>query len=410
MSILDTITDKTYWEAFLSDKQQLQHLSRQEEQEIITFINNKRYLHYDGLIKSAMFPSTLPRKLTINKTGTRKKRIVYSFEKEDNIILKFIAHQLYVYNDVLSPNCYAFRRFYGIRNAMVHFKNNTSFSKKYCYKADIHNYFNSIDIDELLSSLSFLKERDEALYNLFFHILKEDRVTVNGKVCIDHHGAMAGTPISPFFANIYLKKVDDYFAEKQIPYFRYSDDILFFADTKEELESYIAIFEEHLLKLKLQINPDKVAITSPGEPWSFLGFTYYNGAIDLSDVTKRKIKAKIKRKANALRLWQMRKNLSPDKAAIGFINAMNRKFYGSGGEDEFTWNRWFFPHLTVSTGLHEIDLYMQEYIRYTITGRHYKGNYRISYDELKAWGYKSLVNEYFKESQNISPYDTFHKR
>ena len=410
MSILDTITDKTYWDEFLSDKQQLQHLTRQEEQEIITFINDKRYLHYDLLIKSRQFPTTLPRKLTINKTGTRKKRIVYSFFKEDNIILKFIAHQLYVYNDVLSPNCYAFRRFYGIRNAMVQFKNNASFSKKYCYKADIHNYFNSIDIDELLCSLSFLKERDEALYGLFAYILKEECVIEQGNVRKDAHGAMAGTPVSPFFANIYLKQVDEYFTVKQIPYFRYSDDILFFADTKAELDHYIAQFEEQLQKLKLQINPTKVAITSPGDPWSFLGFTYNNGTIDLSDVTKQKIKAKIKRKANALRRWQKRKNLSPDKAAIGFINAMNRKFYGSGGEDEFTWNRWFFPHLTVSTGLHEIDLYMQEYIRYTITGRHYKGNYRITYDELKAWGYKSLVNEYFKETQHVSPYDTFHKK
>ena len=41
------------------------------------------------------------------------------------------------------------------------------------------------------------------------------------------------------------------------------------------------------------------------------------------------------------------------------------------------------------------DEYMQEYIRYVITGRHYKGNYRITYRQLKAWGYRSLVHEYY---------------
>ena len=64
---------------------------------------------------------------------------------------------------------------------------------------------------------------------------------------------------------------------------------------------------------------------------------------------------------------------------------------------DFTWSRWFFPNLTVDTGLRTIDAYLQEYIRYTVTGRHYKGNYRIRYDTLKKWGYRSLVHEYYKD-------------
>ncbi len=63
--------------------------------------------------------------------------------------------------------------------------------------------------------------------------------------------------------------------------------------------------------------------------------------------------------------------------------------------DEFTWQRWFFPNLTTDKGLKEIDAYMQQYIRYTVTGRHYKGNYRIRYETLKEWGYRSLVHEYY---------------
>ena len=89
--------------------------------------------------------------------------------------------------------------------------------------------------------------------------------------------------------------------------------------------------------------------------------------------------------------------LTSDKAAIGFIRAMNRKFYGCEKEDDFTWSRWFFGNLNTDKGLKEIDAYMQEYIRYTVTGRHYKGNYRIKYDKLKQWGYKSLVHEYYKQ-------------
>ena len=42
----------------------------------------------------------------------------------------------------------------------------------------------------------------------------------------------------------------------------------------------------------------------------------------------------------------------------------------------------------------ELDEYMQQYVRWCVSGRHYKGNYRISYEDMKNWGYKSLVHEY----------------
>ena len=84
---------------------------------------------------------------------------------------------------------------------------------------------------------------------------------------------------------------------------------------------------------------------------------------------------------------------------------MNCKFYGGNNnedaQEDFTWCRWFFPNIMVDTSLMEIDKYMQEYIRYIITGRHYKGNYRITYEQMKEWGYRSLVHEYYAKDRKI---------
>lgn len=267
---------------------------------------------------------------------------------------------------------------------------------KYCFKADISNYFNSIPTERLLERLTFVKERDPDLYRIFAAILKEKRVWENGELIVDEHGAMAGTPLAPFFANVYLAGMDRCYEEKQIPYFRYSDDILIFADTEGKLARCRTEFYQRIEEEQLAVNESKVSVRSPGESLEFLGFSFENGKVELSENTKRKIKGKIKRKAEALRRWQRKKKLSPDKAAIGFIRAMNLKFYGEEEEDDFTWNRWFFPNLTETAGLKEIDDYMQEYIRYSVTGRHYKGNYRIRYEQMKNWGYRSLVHEYYK--------------
>lgn len=394
-TMLQKAASEESWREFLTYKLEKQHLSGAKEKEIREFIETKAYLPLCVAWEQEEYPSRLPEKKIINKEGSQKKRVVYSFEGKEGIFLKFIAFQLFCYDDFFADNCYAFRRNYSVRDAVCRLRRVPDLQNLYCLKVDISNYFNSIDVEILLSKLSFIRDTDLPLYQLFERILREERVYENGNLICEKHGAMAGTPLSPFFANVYLTEVDKSFAEEGVLYFRYSDDILLFAPGMEELTERKERLYEMIGKLGLSVNPDKVQICVPGEPWEFLGFTYRNGEIDLSENTIRKIKAKMKRKANALRRWQRKKGLDGEKAAIGFIRAMNRKFYGKESADEFTWSRWFFPNLTVDTGLRVVDAYMQQSIRYAATGRHSKGNYRIRYETLKKWGYRNLVHEYY---------------
>lgn len=395
-SILSAIRNRESWEEFLAYKIERQHLDKQEQDAIEQYIASEKYLDACEAIKDGTFPKECATKKFINKSGTKKKRVVYSFSQDTNITLKFIAHYLYVYDERLQKNCYAFRKNQGAKQALSRLTGSRRYEKMYCYKVDIKDYFNSIDVELLLEKLRFVKEDDSFLYGVFERILRQKEVFFGGHMLVEEHGAMAGIPIAPFFANIYLQSVDKLFADKQIDYFRYSDDILIFANTMDELESYQTLLTEELKAHRLAVNPSKISIKKPGEVIEFLGFSYQKGRLDLSENTRRKIKGKIKRKAEALRRWQRKKNLAPEKAAIGFINAMNKKFYGYKDEDEFTWERWFFPNLTVTEGLREIDHYMQQYIRYCVTGRHYKGNYRITYEKMKEWGYKNLVHSYYE--------------
>ena len=71
-----------------------------------------------------------------------------------------------------------------------------------------------------------------------------------------------------------------------------------------------------------------------------------------------------------------------------------------------TWARWFFPLLTTSTGLQELDEYLRQCMRYTACGHHAKSNYRITYAELKRLGLRSLVNEYYKYQESLREGDS----
>ena len=390
--------------AFLAYRESGRHTDEKELAAIAAYIAGKKYLSAAELIRQGNFPDKPAEKLIISKEGTEKKRVVYTYSDDINITLKFIAYKLYLYDDLFCENCYAFRKNYGAADAVRRIRSDRTFSSLYCLKVDIQNYFNSIDVNILLEKLEVIRKRDTFLYGIFEKILCDRYCLFRGQLLEEKRGAMAGIPVSPFFANLYLASVDSYFQAQNIPYFRYSDDILLFAPDADTLKQYQKELYFKIGELGLAVNHSKESISAPGEPWEFLGFSYHNGVIDLSENTIRKMKHKIRRKAHALRRWQQKKGLPADKAAIGFIRSINRKLYGKDNPvsgSDFTWSRWFFPNITSVKGLKCIDDYLKEYIRYTVTGRHYKGNYRISYEQLKAWGYRNLINEYYRHRTGL---------
>lgn len=410
-NIVELAAARESWLAFLNEKREKQHLSRREEEQIRDFIERQGYVPLCEACREGVFPHSLPVKHTINKEGSGKKRVVYTFPGDEGIFLKFIAHGLNMYEERFSDSCYAFRRQVGAREATLRLRQDRRVENSWCLKVDISNYFNSIDVARLLPKLAFLQEKNPEVHRLLMQVLQEERVLEEGQQLRESHGAMAGTPISPFLANLYLAEVDRFFEEEGVLYLRYSDDILLFAGSREELLRRQEQLYGQLAALGLSVNPDKERVTESGETFEFLGVAHCQREVDLSANTMRKIKAKIRRKSEALRRWQRRKGLEPDKAAVGLIHAMNEKFYGygnpagrfRGGEesmaDAFTWSRWFFPLLTTDRGLKEVDAYLREYIRYAVTGRHNKGNYRISYEQLRQWGYMSLVHEYYRHKK-----------
>ena len=394
-SIIKQLTQQDVWEEFLAYRLLKGRFTWHEFYEADRYVEREEYLPLAQKIVQGE-GLDIPHKKIINKMGTGKKRVVYSFAPDEMTILKLLAFKLYDYDRWFSPNCYAFRRGVKASDAVFDIIHAIGDQKMWAYKLDIHNYFNSIPIDILLPMLKEMMADDEPLYHFFERILTDDRVIYNGKTIQEKHGVMAGTPTSPFLANVYLKAVDKHFHDAHVTYARYSDDIIIFApdlDTLEEHKNQMASF---LRQYQLVINPDKERIYSPNEAYEFLGFKCHGRNIDISEATIKKTKGKIKRAAKALMRWSSKKNIEPEKAMKGLINHFNRVFYEDGDTEMLTWSRWFFPVINQTNGLKEIDHYLQQNIRFLSTGKHNKTNYKTVYTQLKRLGYKSLVNEYYK--------------
>ena len=397
VSIISQLTLQETWEEFLAYRLMKGRFNWHEFDEADAFVERKGYLPLANKIAEGEGLG-LPTKKLVNKMGSGKKRVVYSFAPDEMLVLKLIAFLLYKYDDQFAPNCYAFRR--GLKASDAVFKINKAIHGKpmWAYKLDIHDYFNSIDIDILLPMLAEMLADDLLLYHFFEKLLTTNLSISNGQIIEEKHGVMAGTPTAPFLADVYLKEVDRYYYNKGVVYARYSDDIIMFAPDYDTLQQYKDQMCHFLAQYHLEVNPDKEKIYSPDEAYEFLGFKCHGNDIDISEATKKKMKGKISRKARSLLRWSHKNHIEPEKAMKGLINYFNRKFFESDDPETLTWSRWFFPVINRTEGLKEIDHYLQQNIRFLGTGKHNKTNYRVDYEQLKALEYRSLVNEYYKSS------------
>ncbi len=385
------------WTEFLEYKTAKKLLSSGEEQFLRSFIENKRYVRIAESVASDRFTFSIPEKKALNKMGSSKKRVVYCFPDEENMLLKMLSYMLYRYDANIPDNCYSFRRNTGARKAFTRLAEEPGIQELYGFKADISNYFNSIDITLLMPILQETIRDDETLLRLLSNLLMDDRAMWQGKVIKECKGVMAGTPTSPFFANLYLKEMDEYFADRNVLYARYSDDILIFG-REDEIQAHIAAYHAFLRKYRLTSNPTKEQRFAPGDKWNFLGFEYDNGIIDISEVSVLKLKDKIRRAAKSLRRWMLKNNASPERALRAFNRKFNRKFYMVDTGRELCWCRWYFPIINTSRSLHAIDRYMQDWQRYIVTGKHNKANYKKApYSMLADNGYRPLVSAYYKD-------------
>ena len=248
-----------------------------------------------------------------------------------------------------------------------------------------------LDLKDLLAD-------DPPLYAFFERMLTDDRALVDGTIVHEPHGVMAGTPTSPFLADVYLMEVDRHFDEAGVVYARYSDDIILFAPDRESLEAQKAVLLAYLKEYRLEVNPEKEKIYAPEEPFEFLGFRCQGETIDIAAAVRCKMKGKIRRAARALARWRDAKGIGAEQAMKALNRQFNAKLFEGDDPDSLSWSRWFFPVINRTEGLQEIDHYLQQSIRYLASGRHTKANYRVRYADLKALGYRSLVHEFYRSS------------
>ena len=418
MSLLSKLSSESSWEDFLKYKQD--RTAQQSRLERV--IGEKSYIPVSKAIAEGK-PFPLPRRAVISKLSSQKKRIVYIYPESENTVLKLLTYLLLrKYDGLFSDGLYSFRPKVTAKDAVRRLRRIPGIERMWSYKVDISNYFNSVPVERFLPILEDALADDPELCVFLSGLLLEPRVlewagkaqdldeedpgeTVpeNYRIVVEQKGIMAGTPLSAFYANLYLKDMDRYFEDAGVLYARYSDDIIVFADSEAEVRMRAEEIKRFLAEKGLGVNPKKEELRAPEEGWTFLGLSQNNGVTDIAPATIIKLKGKMRRKARALARWRDRGGHSGEQAAAAFIRIFNRKLLGisekkeesEGDDHELTWSRWFFPLINTVESLQLIDSYAQDQLRFLISGSRSKGRFNVRYEDLKALGYRSLVHEYY---------------
>ncbi|MDQ2827241.1 MAG: reverse transcriptase domain-containing protein [Actinomycetota bacterium] len=342
----------------------------------------------------------------VNKADGRKKR-VFQYPPADELLFRIVNRRLQpVAVEAASPWCRSFLPGGGARAAFRDVLRDPAVDAKTAVRLDVRDYFNSIDVDDLLARLPEALATG-AIGALLAAALRDPRVTREGAV-VDggRKGVMAGTPLAPLLATLYLRELDHEVAGTGATYARYSDDIIVLAPPAE-VGAVEGLLRRRLAERGLEVNEGKSAVARPGEPWDFLGFRYRQGVIGLAPITERKLKTRATRLARSLLRWRARTGAAPDKAIGAFLRRTNRRIYGIAAERaDFSWATWFLPMLGGPDGLHALDAHLQREARYAATGgRTARSRTLVPYSALVDAGHLPLVAAYWAVEEGPAAYD-----
>jgi RNA-directed DNA polymerase len=342
----------------------------------------------------------------LNKADGRKKR-VFQYPPLDELLFRTVNRLLQpVAAEEASPWCRSFLPGGGARSAFRQVLSDPGIAAKAALRLDVRDYFNAIDPADLLAGLPPSLAADP-VRPLLTAALLDRRVVRHGAV-VDggRKGIMAGTPLAPLLATLYLRDLDREVAGRAT-YARYSDDILVLA-APDELPGLERLVRARLVARGLEVNERKSALTAPGQPWDFLGFRYHEGTVGVAPHTARKLKARTTRLARSLLRWRERTGAGSARTARAFVRRVNLRLYGVRTERaDFSWATWFLPLLDGPEGLEALDAHVQREARYAATGRRTDRARRlVPYQALTEAGLLPLVTAYWSLHRDPAGYDT----
>lgn len=398
------LSNKEYWE-ITYNKMVLKQGMKKDDKDLLWKIKEIERTDIINKLLSGTYEWSIPRKVEIAKSESKKKRVVYLYDIRDRYILGVLYRAVSNrYKDLISDSCFSYKKGTSTNDAIHYIKDRKTDELKYGVKIDIHAYFNSVSEERVIEIINELFSGGIKL--TLEKLLLAKTVYYKGQIIEEWKSLIPGCAFGSFLANMCLKECDEYFKNKV--YARYSDDIIILSNSKEDLEKDLIKIKEFIGKYGLEINPNKYTWFEPGDDVEYLGLKLRgDGKIDISEHAKKKIKKQIHRWCRKGRMQIERDGVNFEKVAHRIIRQLNNKNFKCyiNNEATFGWCHYCFRYITTIESLQEIDFYTRDTLRAMKTGKHNKANIKaLSEQELHKLGWVSLVELYYLYKRDFDYY------
>lgn len=346
--------------------------------------------------------------LSYNFNGRQRTLYVSPWEERivDLMLYRALNRKLHNW---FSPNSYAYRDFgFSLDHCQSRISSviGSAPGAMYLIKRDISDYFASVNHEILLAQLSQLIDPADYLFQLLtqricFRYQQDDQIRTA------EVGIPFGSAIACLFANIYLTGMDRLIEMvPNVSYFRYADDILLLAPSRELALTARQALETSLAELKLGMKsshsidlalsaaprsqPDD-PIFAPAAEFRHLGLLFRaDGTVAFSRDKLRKVQNLFRFAfRRGRRRWK--KIADPQQKAAALI-ALAAEAIDKGLRNVAILD-YYLKHVDDHEQLRLLDRWLAEEVLASVFGGHKKGHFRrISFARLRQMGLPSLVH------------------
>jgi CRISPR-associated endonuclease Cas1/group II intron reverse transcriptase/maturase len=206
------------------------------------------------------------------------KRLIGIPVVRDRIVQRLVLEEIYLPLEETFLDCsYAYRPGRGIQMAVQHLSSYYQFQPAWVIKADIAQFFDTLNHALLLTDLEQL-QLEPMLLQLIQAQLKAG-IVIAGQRFFPHKGVLQGGVLSGALANLYLTEFDRLCLSQGINLVRYGDDFVVVAPDWIQANRALEQITAWLSEIYLSLQPDKTKIFAPDEEFTFLGYQFRSGQV-----------------------------------------------------------------------------------------------------------------------------------
>lgn len=173
---------------------------------------------------------------------------------------------------LLEESSYAYRRGLSRTAAAVALQRAYEEGYRFVLDADISSFFDSVEWATLFAKLEALYPGEPLMQLVKAWVTAP--VFFAGKTVERSQGLPQGAVISPLLANLYLDQLDEELQAQGFRLVRYADDFVVLCRSEEDARRAQEAARQALAKLGLQLNPEKTAIRSFEQGFTYLGYLF----------------------------------------------------------------------------------------------------------------------------------------